>query len=56
MGFFQESPASRGLEPALSLESYVASVKRFDPGESVGYGRHWQARVRTCGGLSGGIR
>jgi alanine racemase len=48
---FQERPASRGLEPALSLESYVASVKRFEPGESVGYGRHWQARERTCVGV-----
>ena len=40
---FQEDPTRRGLEPALSLESYVASVKRFEPGESAGYGRLWRA-------------
>jgi alanine racemase len=40
---FQDTPADRGLEPALSLESYVASVKRFDPGETAGYGRRWRA-------------
>ena len=41
----------RGIEPALSLESYVASVKRFDPGESAGYGRRWRARERTWLGV-----
>lgn len=44
---FQEDPALRGLEPALSLESYVASVKRFEPGASAGYGRRWQAEKPT---------
>ena len=40
---FQEDPAARELEPALSLESYVADVKRFEPGDSAGYGRRWLA-------------
>jgi alanine racemase len=44
---FHEDPAERGLEPALSLESYVASVKRFEPGESAGYGRRWRAERPT---------
>jgi alanine racemase len=44
---FQDDPAARGLEPALALESYVAAVKRFEPGESVGYGRRWRAERPT---------
>ncbi len=44
---FQEDPGERGLEPALSLSSYVASVKRFDAGESAGYGRTWRAPEPT---------
>src|SRR5581483_3515169 len=44
---FQRDPAGRGLEPALALESYVAAVKRFEPGESVGYGRRWRAERPT---------
>jgi alanine racemase len=47
---FQEDPAERGLEPALSLSSYVASVKRFEPGESAGYGRTWKAAEPTLVG------
>jgi alanine racemase len=47
---FQEDPAARGLEPALSLHSYVASVKRFDAGESAGYGRTWNAAEPTLVG------
>jgi alanine racemase len=43
----QADPAERGLEPALSLESYVAAVKRFEPGESAGYGRRWRAERET---------
>jgi len=42
-----EDPAARGLEPALTLESYVAAVKRFEPGESAGYGRTWKAERPT---------
>ena len=44
---FHEDPAARGLEPALRLESYVAAVRRFEPGDSAGYGRRWQAEVPT---------
>jgi alanine racemase len=44
---FQEDPALRGLEPALALHSYVAAVRRFEPGESAGYGRAWKASEAT---------
>ena len=44
---FQRDPRERGLEPALSLESYVAAVKHFERGESVGYGRRWRAAAPT---------
>ena len=47
---FQEDPAERGLEPALSLESWVAAVKRFEPGDSAGYGRSWRAERDDLGG------
>jgi alanine racemase len=48
---FGGDPAERGLTPALTLESYVAAVKRFEPGESAGYGRTWQASEPTCVGV-----
>lgn len=44
---FQGDPAERGLEPALSLLSWVASVRRLEPGESAGYGRRWKAAEPT---------
>ena len=44
---FQADPAERGLAPALSLHSYVADVKRFDRGDSAGYGRTWKADSET---------
>jgi alanine racemase len=44
---FQEDPGAHGLEPALSLRSWVASVRRLEPGESVGYGRRWRAEEPT---------
>src|SRR4051812_32422249 len=44
---FQRDPAEQGLTPALSLHSYVAAVKRFEPGESAGYGRTWKATATT---------
>jgi alanine racemase len=43
---FQEDPSVHGLEPALSLHSWVAAVRRFEPGDSAGYGRRWTARER----------
>jgi alanine racemase len=48
---FHKDPAARGLEPALSLCSYVADVKRFGPGESAGYGRRWRAEAGTWVGV-----
>ncbi|MGI8597463.1 MAG: alanine racemase [Thermoleophilaceae bacterium] len=48
---FQGDPAERGLEPALTLETYVAAVKRFEPGTSAGYGRTWTARQETTVGV-----
>ncbi|HEX6229805.1 MAG TPA: alanine racemase [Solirubrobacterales bacterium] len=44
---FQGDPAERGLKPALSLRSYVADVKRLEPGDSAGYGRTWRAPAET---------
>ena len=44
---FQEDGTGRDLAPALQLESYVAAVRRFEPGESAGYGRRWTAREPT---------
>lgn len=44
---FQEDPTARGLEPALTLESWVAAVRRFEPGDSAGYGRRWRAEQPT---------
>jgi alanine racemase len=48
---FGEDPFEHRLEPALQLESYVAAVKRFEPGESAGYGRSWRATERTWVGV-----
>jgi alanine racemase len=44
---FQRDPGEHGLTPALSLHSYVAAVRRFEPGDSAGYGRRWQASEPT---------
>ena len=48
---FQEDPAAHDLEPALSLESYVAAVKRFEPGDGAGYGQTWRATEPTTVGV-----
>jgi alanine racemase len=40
---FQSDPGAHDLEPALSLHSWLASVRRIEAGESVGYGRRWRA-------------
>jgi len=48
---FQSDPAEQRLEPALTLSSYVADVKRFPAGASAGYGRKWKAPVDTWVGV-----
>jgi alanine racemase len=48
---FQGDPAERGLEPAMSLHSYVADVKRFAAGDSAGYGQAWRASQDTWVGV-----
>jgi alanine racemase len=44
---FQREPAEHGLEPALALRSWVAALRRLEPGESAGYGRRWRADEAT---------
>jgi alanine racemase len=44
---FGDDPAAHGLEPALSLSSWVAAVRRFEAGDSAGYGRRWSAPEPT---------
>jgi alanine racemase len=44
---FGEDPAAHGLEPALALRSWVAAVRRFEAGDSAGYGRRWTAAEPT---------
>ena len=44
---FQGDPAESDLEPALSLLSWVASIRRLEPGEGVGYGQVWRAEEAT---------
>ena len=48
---FGQDPEPRGLEPALTLESYVAAVRLFEAGESAGYGRRWIAAGPTWVGV-----
>jgi alanine racemase len=48
---FQEDPYARGLEPVLSLRSYVADVKPFEAGASAGYGQRWRAPGNTWVGV-----
>jgi alanine racemase len=42
-----EDPDAFGLEPALTLASYVAAVKAAAPGDSAGYGRRYIAAEPT---------
>jgi alanine racemase len=44
---FHRDPAAHGLEPALTLATYVAEVKPIAPGQSIGYGRRFVAREPT---------
>ena len=48
---FGRDAAEQDLEPALTLESYVAALKRFKPGQSAGYGRRWTAEQPTSVGV-----
>ena len=48
---FGADPAAEGLEPALRWESYLALVKRLEPGESTGYGRRYVADRPTWIGI-----
>jgi alanine racemase len=48
---FGRDPVEQRLEPALSLSSYVADVKRFDAGDTAGYGRTWAADRETYVGV-----
>jgi alanine racemase len=48
---FAADPAEEGLVPALRWESYVALVKRLEPGESTGYGRRFVADRATWIGV-----
>lgn len=44
---FGRDPAEHGLEPALTWESWLASSKPCEPGDSVGYGRRFVADRST---------
>jgi len=44
---FGDDPGAHGLEPALSLRSWVGAVRRFEAGDSAGYGRRWTAAEPT---------
>jgi alanine racemase len=43
----QVDPEPHGLEPAFELTSYVAALKRTQPGDSAGYGRRFIADRET---------
>ena len=44
---FQRDPGDHGLEPAMTLRSWVAALRRLEPGESAGYGRRFIAQEPT---------
>ena len=48
---FGADPRPLGLEPVMGLSSYVAAIKRFEPGDSAGYGRTWRADRDTFVGV-----
>ncbi len=48
---FGADASAHGLDPVLSLHTYVADVKRFHEGDSVGYGRSWTASEDTWVGV-----
>ena len=48
---FGEDPSADGLDPALTWRSYLAQVKRLEPGQSTGYGRRFTAEAPTWIGI-----
>jgi len=48
---FGTDASAHGLQPAMSLHSYVAEIKAAVPGDSVGYGRSWVAADDTLIGV-----
>jgi alanine racemase len=44
---FGDDPTGHGLEPVMSLRSWVAATRRVEAGEGVGYGRRWAADEPT---------
>jgi alanine racemase len=49
---FGEDAGARGLEPALELRSWVATLKPCIPGDSAGYGRRFIAGRQTTLGIA----
>jgi alanine racemase len=48
---FNTDPGDDGLEPVLSWHTYLAQVKRLEPGQSTGYGRRFIAKEPTWIGI-----
>jgi alanine racemase len=48
---FNTDPQEDGLEPVLSWQSALAQVKRLEPGQSTGYGRHFVAAAPVWIGI-----
>ena len=48
---FGDDPAARGLRPAMRFESFVAQVKRLEPGDGTGYGHRFTAERPVWIGL-----
>jgi alanine racemase len=47
MSPFHRDPGEDGLEPALTLSSYVAALRDLEPGEGVSYSLTWKAERPT---------
>lgn len=45
--FLQPHPRAATLQPVMTLQSAVISVRTIDVGETVGYGRSWTAQRRS---------
>jgi alanine racemase len=48
---FGDGPAAHGLRPAMRFESFVAQVKRLEPGDGTGYGHRFTAERPVWIGL-----